>query len=90
MIDPAGARFSITGNVLGVPKPRSPWRSLFGGKLPVSGGKFCMVARKLTLLEASGLNPVPLASSTLSKVGESPSGEVYLHVFCFFEPLAEW
>lgn len=34
--DPTGVRFSVTGNVLGVPKPRSTWTKYFGAALPVS------------------------------------------------------
>ena len=34
--DPTGARFSVTGNVLGVPNPRSIWNKHFSAVLPVS------------------------------------------------------
>jgi len=34
--DPTGARFSVTGNILGVPNPRSVWNKHFGDVLPVS------------------------------------------------------
>jgi hypothetical protein len=34
--DPTGVRFSVTGNVLGVPKPRNIWNKYFGSALPVS------------------------------------------------------
>jgi hypothetical protein len=34
--DPTGVRFSVTGNVLSVPKPRSTWNKYFGAALPVS------------------------------------------------------
>jgi len=32
--DPTGVRFSVTGNILGVPKPRSIWNKYFGAVLP--------------------------------------------------------
>ncbi|KAF8507185.1 Metalloenzyme, LuxS/M16 peptidase-like protein [Russula emetica] len=32
--DPTGVRFSVTGNILGVPKPRSTWNKYFGAVLP--------------------------------------------------------
>ena len=34
--DPTGVRFSVTGNILGVPKPRDIWNKYFGNALPVS------------------------------------------------------
>jgi hypothetical protein len=34
--DPTGVRFSVTGNILGVPKPRDIWNKYFGDALPVS------------------------------------------------------
>ncbi|KAI0271378.1 Metalloenzyme, LuxS/M16 peptidase-like protein [Gloeopeniophorella convolvens] len=34
--DPSGVRFSVTGNVLGIPKPRSVWDKYFGAALPES------------------------------------------------------
>jgi hypothetical protein len=34
--DPTGVRFSVTGNVLGVPNPRSIWNKHFSTVLPVS------------------------------------------------------
>jgi hypothetical protein len=34
--DPTGVRFSVTGNILGVPKPRDIWNKYFGAVLPVS------------------------------------------------------
>lgn len=34
--DPSGVRFSVTGNILGVSKPRSTWSKYFGSALPVS------------------------------------------------------
>ena len=34
--DPTGARFSVTGNILGVSNPRSTWNKYFGTALPVS------------------------------------------------------
>jgi len=34
VIDPAGVRFSVTGNVLGVKEPRSTWGKYFGPSLP--------------------------------------------------------
>jgi hypothetical protein len=34
--DPTGVRFSVTGNILGVPEPRSIWNKYFGAVLPVS------------------------------------------------------
>jgi len=34
--DPTGVRFSVTGNILGVPKPRNIWNKYFGAVLPVS------------------------------------------------------
>ena len=33
--DPTGVRFSATGNILGVAKPRSIWNKYFGDVLPV-------------------------------------------------------
>ncbi|KAF8271486.1 Metalloenzyme, LuxS/M16 peptidase-like protein [Lactarius quietus] len=32
--DPTGIRFSVTGNVLSIPKPRSVWNKYFGATLP--------------------------------------------------------
>jgi Zn-dependent M16 (insulinase) family peptidase len=32
--DPTGVRFSVTGNILGVPKPRDIWNKYFGAVLP--------------------------------------------------------
>lgn len=32
--DPTGVRFSVTGNILGVPEPRSIWNKYFGAVLP--------------------------------------------------------
>ena len=34
--DPTGVRFSVSGNILGVPQPRSVWNKHFGDVLPVS------------------------------------------------------
>ena len=34
--DPTGVRFSVTGNILGVPKPRDTWNKYFCDLLPVS------------------------------------------------------
>jgi hypothetical protein len=33
--DPSGIRFSVTGNILGLDKPRSVWGKYFGQSLPV-------------------------------------------------------
>lgn len=33
--DPTGVRFSVTGNILGVPNPRSIWNKYFGAVIPV-------------------------------------------------------
>ncbi|KAH9064309.1 Metalloenzyme, LuxS/M16 peptidase-like protein [Lactarius vividus] len=54
--DPSGIRFSVTGNVLSIPKPRSVWNKYFGTVLPPN----------VPLL------PVPLISDTLSEVGKNP------------------
>jgi len=34
--DPTGIRFSVTGNVLSIPKPRSVWNKYFGATLPAA------------------------------------------------------
>jgi Zn-dependent M16 (insulinase) family peptidase len=54
--DPSGVRFSVTGDVLGVPQPRSIWGKHFS-----------------TSLASVPLAPVPLASTTLSEVGNNLS-----------------
>lgn len=53
--DPSGVRFSVTGNVLKLDKPRSTWAKYFESSLP-----------------ETPLSPVPLASETLSELGERP------------------
>ncbi|EAU93061.2 cytoplasmic protein [Coprinopsis cinerea okayama7 len=53
--DPAGIRFSVSGNVFDIPKPRSTWAKYFSKLHPVE------------------LAPVPMASETLSEIGNLPS-----------------
>ncbi|EDR15625.1 uncharacterized protein LACBIDRAFT_300739 [Laccaria bicolor S238N-H82] len=54
--EPSGVRFSVTGNVLKVERPRSPWGKYFD-----------------SVLTATDLSPIPLASQTLSEIGENLS-----------------
>jgi len=46
--DPTGVRFSVTGNVLSVFKPRSTWNKYFGASLPVSR---CPQPKKIPLTQ---------------------------------------
>ncbi|KAI0068340.1 hypothetical protein BV25DRAFT_1875780 [Artomyces pyxidatus] len=54
--DPSGVRFSVTGNVLSLPKPRSVWGKYFGGHLPES--KLLPVPLSNKALSKVGKHPV--------------------------------
>lgn len=66
-------RFSVTGNILDIPKPRSVWDKYFGDKLTVS---FLVrewnVYADIVPAKNAKLRPIRLASETLSAVGHKP------------------
>jgi hypothetical protein len=57
--DPTGVRFSVTGNVLDIHKPRSTWNKYFGAALPVSCVSHNQKCYLLTNLGAEGSTTVP-------------------------------
>ncbi|KAF8640945.1 hypothetical protein AX17_000592 [Amanita inopinata Kibby_2008] len=59
MTEPSGVRFSVTGNVLGLDKPRSSWGRYF--KTPLSGGALSPVPLASATLSEVGRNPAKKA-----------------------------
>jgi hypothetical protein len=57
--DPTGVRFSVTGNVLDVHKPRATWNKYFGAALPVSCAAHNRQRYPLTDLDAEGSTTIP-------------------------------
>ncbi|KAI9445287.1 Metalloenzyme, LuxS/M16 peptidase-like protein [Lactarius indigo] len=79
--DPSGIRFSVTGNVLSIPKPRSVWNKYFGTVLPEA--PLLPVPLASDTLSAVGKNPVKQAivvtlptieSSFVNHVGKGVEG----------------
>ncbi|KAH9982380.1 Metalloenzyme, LuxS/M16 peptidase-like protein [Lactifluus volemus] len=79
--DPTGVRFSVTGNVLSVPKPRSVWKKYFGDALPEA--PLSSVPMLSDTLSEVGRNPVRQAivitlptieSSFVNHVGKGIQG----------------
>ncbi|KAG6337340.1 hypothetical protein ID866_1765 [Astraeus odoratus] len=60
LTDPSGIRFSVTGNVLSVSKPRSIWAEYFGDLLP--GSDLAPVKLTCQTLNELGRNPVGKAT----------------------------
>ncbi|KAH8114464.1 Metalloenzyme, LuxS/M16 peptidase-like protein [Phellopilus nigrolimitatus] len=58
LTNPSGIRFSVAGNVLDLPKPRSIWGKYFRNLIP--GGL------------DEHLNPIKLANETLNAIGRNP------------------
>ncbi|KAI9460971.1 Metalloenzyme, LuxS/M16 peptidase-like protein [Lactarius psammicola] len=78
--DPTGIRFSVTGNILGIPKPRSVWNKYFGAVLPAP---LLPVPVASDTLSEVGKNPVKQAivvtlptieSSFVNHVGKGVQG----------------
>ncbi|KAK2461846.1 hypothetical protein APHAL10511_006309 [Amanita phalloides] len=59
MTDPSGIRFSVTGNILGLRKPRSTWEKYFRNTLPI--GPLSPVPLASATLSEVGRNPVKKA-----------------------------
>lgn len=79
--DPSGIRFSVTGNILSIPKPRSVWNKYFGAVLPEA--PLLPVPVISDTLSEVGKNPVKQAivvtlptieSSYVSHVGKGIQG----------------
>ncbi|KAH9973401.1 hypothetical protein BJV77DRAFT_1056481, partial [Russula vinacea] len=68
--DPTGVRFSVTGNILGVPKPRDIWNKYFGDALPEA--PLSPVPLASDLLSNVGKNPVKRAIVVTLPTIESP------------------
>lgn len=75
--DPSGIRFSVTGNVLSLGKPRSTWGKYFE-TLPVSLYTRSYKVNNVIALKEGPLSPVPLAVAELSEVGKEPVKKVTL------------
>ena len=78
--DPSSFRFSVTGNVLDIPKPKAGWE-MFRGR-SASGSTPVCPDFLLALAYTKGPNqpvepaPIRLADETLSELGKKPSKKV--------------
>lgn len=61
LTDPSGIRFSVTGDILSVPTPRSVWAKHFGSFLPVSD----LAPVKLTYQTLNELGKNPIGKATV-------------------------
>ncbi|KAL6304310.1 Metalloenzyme, LuxS/M16 peptidase-like protein [Sparassis latifolia] len=57
--EPSGVRFSVTGNVLGLEQPRSPWRTHFEKALPAT--ELVPITMTVNTLSSIGKDPVKKA-----------------------------
>ena len=73
--DPSGVRFSVTGNVLSLEKPRSTWGKYFE-TLPVGLDAHSYKVNNVIALKEGPLSPVPLAVAELNEVGKDPMKKV--------------
>lgn len=78
--DPSSFRFSVTGNVLDIPKPKADWeifrRRSASGRTPVC--PYFLPALAYTKGPNQPVEPAPirLAEETLSELGKKPSKKV--------------
>ncbi|KAH8114466.1 Metalloenzyme, LuxS/M16 peptidase-like protein [Phellopilus nigrolimitatus] len=80
LTDPSGIRFSVAGNVLDLPKPRSTWGKYFKNLIP--GGRFLQFILPKprstwgkylrNLIPDVHLEPIKLGNETLNDVGRNP------------------
>ena len=86
MADPSGVRFSVTGNVLSLEKPRSTWGKYFKDILPVSSYMHSCKINNVIALKEGPLLAVPLAIAKLSEVGKNPVKKVIVEwpSFCSY------
>ncbi len=72
---PAGLRFTVSGNILGVPLPRSPFRvfNVEVGKLSHKMQRAQVLTR---YFQKTALNPAPVSVNTLSHLGKHPHSKV--------------
>lgn len=72
VLQPAGIRFGVTGNVLSIPLPKAPWANTFTSS-------DVKTEIETDSLKTKDLKDVPLTYKALSPLGKEPRKQVCLH-----------